>query len=110
MIAFDTNILMYCCDKGRPEQHAIAERLIRGTPDAIIPWQVAVEFVAATRRLEPRGFTRAMAWSWLDYFTRLFRLVTPNPQMLGVARMLHVEQQWSYWDALIVAACLDSGV
>jgi predicted nucleic acid-binding protein len=110
MIAFDTNILMYCCDQDRPEKHAIAQELIRETHDAVLPWQVAVEFVAATRRLERRGFTRAMAWSWLDYFTRLFKLVAPGTQILGVARKLHLEQQWSYWDALIVAACQDAGV
>jgi len=34
----------------------------------------------------------------------------PSAEMLGQARRLHVEQHWSNWDALLVAACIDAGV
>jgi predicted nucleic acid-binding protein len=37
-------------------------------------------------------------------------LVLPTKTVLEQARALHTEQQWSFWDALIVAACLDAGV
>jgi predicted nucleic acid-binding protein len=30
--------------------------------------------------------------------------------VLERARNLHLEQQWAFWDAMLVAACLESGV
>jgi predicted nucleic acid-binding protein len=34
----------------------------------------------------------------------------PAPAVLDRARGLHLERQWSFWDAMLVSACLESGV
>ncbi len=34
----------------------------------------------------------------------------PARETLTRAQQLHLDHQWSFWDALIVAACLDAGV
>lgn len=110
MNAVDTNFLLYTCDKSDLRRHAIARKIITETKGGILPWQVAAEFVAAARRLEIRGFTREIAWARLKNFLRVFRLVLPTRPVLEHARRLHVEQQWSFWDAMIVGACLEAGV
>ena len=52
MIALDTNIFIYACDKTVPARQQIALDLIADTTDSVILWQVACEFIAATRKLE----------------------------------------------------------
>ena len=48
MIALDTNVFIYACDKADPARQQIALDLISNTRDAAILWQVACEFVAAS--------------------------------------------------------------
>jgi predicted nucleic acid-binding protein len=76
----------------------------------VLLWQVACEFIAASRKLAPQGFTAQDAWNRLTEFLSLFPLVTPAAQVLLHARELHAKQGWSFWDAMIVAACLECGV
>jgi predicted nucleic acid-binding protein len=56
MIALDTNVLIYACDKADPARQATALELISNAMDGVIPWQVACEFIAASRKLERQGF------------------------------------------------------
>jgi predicted nucleic acid-binding protein len=68
MIALDTNILIYACDKADPSRQQIALDLVSNAFDGILLWQVACEFVAASRKLKHQGFTTADAWNRLaDY-------------------------------------------
>ena len=57
MIAFDTNVLVYACDKSDVRRQQIALDLVTGAADAVLPWQVACEFIAASRKLTGQGFT-----------------------------------------------------
>jgi predicted nucleic acid-binding protein len=34
----------------------------------------------------------------------------PTPPVLERARTLHLQQQWAFWDATLVSACIESGV
>jgi predicted nucleic acid-binding protein len=72
-------------------------------------WQVACEFVAASRKLAGQGFSPQRAWDRLAEFTAMFPLVLPTGVTLERARRYHVDHQWSFWDAMIVAACVESG-
>lgn len=110
MTGFDTNILIYSCDQADARRQTCALDLLAGTRDGVLLWQVAVEFVAASRKLSPQGFTPAHAWARLREFMDVFPLVTPSPKALEHARMLHTEQGVSFWDAMIIGACMDSGV
>ncbi len=111
MIALDTNVLIYACDKADPARQQIALDLISNTTDAIILWQVACEFIAASRKLDRQGFTAGDAWARLSEFLGVCRLVTPTgATVLERAKSLHLAHHVSFWDAMILAACLDTGV
>lgn len=110
MIALDTNVLIYCCDERDPRRQQIALDLVAETTEGVLPWQVACEFIAASRKLAGQGFTAAQAWQRLEELLGLFPLVMPTPAVLERARSLHIEQQWAFWDATLVSACIESGV
>lgn len=110
MTVLDTNVLIYACDKSEPERQQKALELIDRVTDGVLPWQVACEFIAASRKLQEQGFTPADAWDRLSDFQQLFRLVVPSPAVLPLAQDLHLRHNVSFWDALIVAACLGEGV
>jgi len=72
MIALDTNVLIYCCDKRDPRRQQTALDLVADTTNAVMPWQVACEFIAASRKLAEQGFTPAQAWQRLAEFLALY--------------------------------------
>jgi len=51
MIALDTNVLIYACDKADLKRQQVALALISNAGDGVLLWQVACEFVAASRKL-----------------------------------------------------------
>lgn len=110
MIALDTNVLIYACDKADPRRQRIALDLVEKALDGVLLWQVACEFVAASRKLSPQGFTASDAWDRLAEFLALFHLVVPSAGVLDRARELHLAHGVSFWDATILASCLESGV
>lgn len=69
-----------------------------------------VKFVAASRKLKHQCFTTVDAWDRLADYQAIFPLILPNARALERARGLHVQGGWSFWDAMIVAACLDCGI
>jgi len=110
MIAVDTNVLIYACDQSEPHRQRIALDLIAASTEGVLLWQVACEFLAASRKLSKQGFTPTQAWNRLTEFQDLLPLVLPSRANLTYARELHIVHGVSLWDALILAACLDSGV
>jgi|SRR5271157_6100295 len=110
MIALDTNILIYACDKADLQRQQVALDLVSSAVDGVLLWQVACEFVAASRKLRSQGFTMVDAWDRLADYLTLFPLIQPSGGALGRARILHAEDGWAFWDAMIVAACLECGV
>ncbi len=110
MIAIDTNVLIYACDQSDPRRQSIALDIITGPTDSVLLWQVACEFLSASRKLAKQGFTPTHAWNRLAEFRALFPLVLPTAANLTHARELHVLHGVSLWDALILAACVEAGV
>lgn len=59
MIAIDTNILVYSVDEGNPVKQAKARATIHSVlasgESTLLPWQVAVEFLAKLRKWEAGG-------------------------------------------------------
>jgi predicted nucleic acid-binding protein len=110
MIALDTNILIYAYDGAERKRQQTAIDLISTARDAVLLWQVACEFIAASRKLHGQGFTTADAWNRLSELLGLFPLVTPGAEVLDRARQLHLGHQVSFWDATILAACQDANV
>lgn len=62
---------LYTCDKSEPERQQKALALIDRVTDGVLPWQVACEFIAASRKLQGQGFTPAAAWDRLADFRQL---------------------------------------
>ncbi|MCU1233166.1 MAG: putative nucleic-acid-binding protein contains domain [Candidatus Solibacter sp.] len=79
MIALDTNILIYSCDKAERARQRIALDLVSSATDGVLLWQVACEFVAASRKLGPQGFTPVDAWERLEDYLAIFPLIIPTP-------------------------------
>ncbi len=110
MIALDTNVLIYCCAEGDPQGKAVALDLVANAEDGVLLWQVAAEFIAASRKLSAQGFTAVAAWERLAEFMDIFPLVLPTPEILERVRRLHTERQIAFWDAMLIGACLTCGV
>ena len=110
MIALDTNVLIYVCDRSDPQRQQTAIQLVANSTDGVLLWQVACEFVAASRKLSTQGFSASDAWSRLAEFLGVFRLVLPSEGVLNRAQGLHVSHKVSFWDAMILASCLEVGV
>ena len=78
--------------------------------DGVLLWQVACEFISASRKLSKQGFTSTHAWNRLAEFRALLPLVLPSEAILDRAKDLHLTRGAAFWDALILAACVDASV
>jgi predicted nucleic acid-binding protein len=110
MNAVDTNILIYAHDTRHPIKRARAESLIESLADGVLLWQVAREYIAASRKLEPLGYSRDEAWQDLRQLQSVWITKLPSWDVLDRAASLMSSYSLSSWDALIIAACLKSGV
>ncbi len=59
MNAVDTNILIYVNDPRDPVKRTIAVSLVSALTEGVLLWQVACEYLAASRKLEPLGYDQA---------------------------------------------------
>jgi len=110
MVALDTHVLIYACDRSVPQRQQTSIQLVTSSTDGVLLWQVACEFVAASRKLSTQGFSASDAWSRLAESIGVFRLVLPSEGVLNRAQGLHVSHKVSFWDAMILASCLEVGV
>lgn len=109
-VTFDTNLLIYACDQRDQAKRDRAITLFKQNPGAVLLWQVACEFIAASRKLAPQGFAVDSAWQQLDAYMGVFQLVTPSENVLRQAKTIHVRDRVAFWDAIILAACHEAGV
>jgi predicted nucleic acid-binding protein len=110
MNAVDTNILLYVHDPRDPAKQATAEALIQSLTDGVLLWQVACEYIAASRKLESLGYNRAQAWQDIHDLQRFWFTLLPTWSVMDRAELLLNRYSLSFWDAMIVAACLEGGV
>jgi predicted nucleic acid-binding protein len=65
----------------------------------------------SVEKLERQGFTATDAWARLAEFLEVFRLIVPaGSSVLDRAKQLHLDRKTAFWDAMIIASCLDAGV
>jgi len=110
MNAVDTNVLIYVHDPRDPAKQATADALVKSLVDGVLLWQVACEFIAASRKLEPYGFSRDEAWHEIHSLQQIWTTKLPSWLVIQRAEALQNRYSLSFWDALIIAACLESGV
>ncbi len=110
MNAVDTNVLFYAHDPRDPAKQAIAARLIQSLSEGVLLWQVACEYMAASRKLAPLGYRQQDACANLRELQGVWTTELPNWQALDRANELTVLHSLSFWDALLVAASAQAGV
>jgi predicted nucleic acid-binding protein len=110
MNVIDTNIWIYRHDTREPHKQLVAANLISTLRPLVLPWQVGCEFIAASRKLAPLGFDEAMAWAALMDMQAIAIPLIPTPQLWSDAQSLQARHVLSFWDALLVAACIHGGV
>jgi predicted nucleic acid-binding protein len=66
--------------------------------------------LAASRKLEPLGFSRLQATQDIAELQRAWSTILPSWAVLDVATELLDQYNLSFWDSMIVAACLEGGV
>ncbi len=110
MNAVDTNVLIYARDPRNPVKQQKARSLTANLTDGALLWQVACEFIAASRKLTTVGYTQVRAWGELKQLRVLWKLVVPSENVFVRAEQLTTTHNLSFWDAMIVAACMEGGI
>jgi predicted nucleic acid-binding protein len=73
-------------------------------------WQVACEFLSASRKLEPLGCTPAQAWEDIQDLHAVWKTILPSWNTLAHAQSLCQRHSISHWDALLLSACREAGI
>ena len=110
MNAPDTNILIYAHDPRDSAKQATAIPLIQSLTDEVLLWQVACEYLNASRKLVPFGYSREDAWQDIRDLRRVWTTILPGWKVQDEAERLLSNYSLSFWDAMIIAACLEGGV
>ena len=111
MNVIDTNIWIYRHDVRAPQKQLVAKNLIATVRPLALPWQVGCEFIAASRKLISTGFTAADSWDALMDMKSIVKFVMmPTPHLWPDAQFLQTRHTLSFWDALLVAACIHGGI
>jgi len=109
MTAIDTNILFYAHDSRDPRKQQIAVDLIRSLKDGALLWQVACEYLWASRKLGPQGFSYNDALADVRGLRRAWTPVSSSWNVLDRLPALRAKG-FSHWDSLLIGTCLEAGV
>jgi len=110
MNAVDTNVLIYVHDDRDPVKQATADALVQSLTSAVLLWQVACEYIAASRKPVASGYSVDMAWADIRKLQKVWLPKMPTVDVLFRAEDVMKRHSLSSWDALVVAACLEAGV
>jgi predicted nucleic acid-binding protein len=110
MNAVDTNILFYAHDHRYPEKQRVASELIATVPDGALVWQVACEYLWASRKLQPFGYSFTDAVEDVRNLRLAWNTVLPEWTTLDRMEDLKARYSLSFWDRLLIATCLEAGV
>lgn len=110
MNAVDTNVLIYVNDPRDPIKQAQAASLILDLTEGVLLWQVACEYLAASRKLESLGYDRAQAYQYIRDLQQVWDTALPTWSVIDRSESLMGRFSLSHWDSMIVAACLEEGL
>ena len=110
MNAVDTNVLIYAHDPRDPVKQAVARDLINDMEDGILLWQVACEFLAASRKLVVVEFSLDLAFDEIKKFRSIWTFQIPNAAVFDRLENLRSRFSLSTWDSLLIAAGLEAGI
>jgi hypothetical protein len=78
MNAVDTNVLLYVHDPRDRDKQTTGVALLQSLTNGVLLWQVACEYLAASRKLEPFGFNRAQTWLDIYDLRRVWTTILPS--------------------------------
>lgn len=110
MNAVDTNVLIYTHDPRDAAKQNKAVNLVASLTDGVLLWQVACEYIAASRKLTAFGLNQQQAFADLQRLRGAWQPILPTWAVLDKAENLITSGNVSFWDALILAACMENGV
>ena len=110
MNAIDTNVILYAHDPRDPVKRSKAAAIIEHVTDGVLLWQVACEYIAASRKLGSFGYNQLQAWEDIHELRETWTTIIPSWNAFERAEQLLRRFSLSFWDALIIAACLEAGV
>jgi len=112
MIAVDTNILIYAIDRDNPDKRRRAIKLLESlTPSsAVMLWQVMQEFGGVASRLERQGRAARAGREMHAELSAALPIVVPSTTVFQAAWKLGDRYRLSYYDSLLLAACVEGGV
>ena len=110
MNAVDTNILIYVHDPRDANKQEIAAALVSNLIDGILIWQVACEYLAASRKLELLGYDKSQAYQYIRDLQQVWYTALPTWNIIDRAEELMKRFSLSHWDSMIIAACLEVNV
>ena len=109
----DSNILLYCFDPADPRKQRIARMLMDGAVHegrGVISSQVCQEFCnVMLHKLAVPILTRDLE-AYLESTVYPLIRVLPSPRLFAGALAIHQQAQYRFYDSLIIAAALESGV
>ncbi len=110
MNAVDTNILVYVHDDRDSRKQRVAAALVDSLEDGVLLWQVACEYLNVMRRLRAADARMPEGWAEIRRIRQRWTFFAPEAPMIDTAEELLARYSLSFWDSLIVAACLNAGV
>lgn len=110
MNAIDTNILIYVNDPRDPGKQEIAISLVSTLTEGLLLWQVACEYLAASRKLESLGYNRAQSYQYIRDLQQVWYTALPTWSVIDRAEDLMGRFSLSHWDSMIISACLEVNV
>jgi predicted nucleic acid-binding protein len=110
MNAVDTNVLLYVHDpRDITKQQRAVELLNALGPDVILLWQVACEYINASRKLQAFGLDYVSAMQNVRDLQLIWHFALPTSGVLERAVKLISAYSLSFWDAMIIAAAAEAG-
>ena len=110
MNAVDTNVLVYGDDPRDQRKNLIAKSLVDSLEDGVLVWQVACEYLNVIRRARFPNYGLAEGHSRIQRLMRAWEFVMPQAPAIDTALGLLDRYSLSFWDSLLVAACIHAGV
>jgi predicted nucleic acid-binding protein len=107
----DTNVLVYAFDQGSPKKQEIAKSLINehgSSGNLALSTQVLQEFYVVSTKKLAQPLSKEVAAEVVNDLAE-FSLVQIDKGLIIKAMIRHRENEYSFWDCLIVEAALQSG-
>lgn len=109
----DSNILLYSFDPAEPRKQRIARMLVDGAVHegrGVISSQVCQEFCNVMLHKLAEPIPPRDLEAYLESTVYPLIRVLPSPRLFAGALAIHQQTQYRFYDSLIVAAALESGV